>query len=60
MPSKKPIIAVRTTEEIIEKFAIICQSENRSMSKQAEKMITDLIKQYETEHGTIILQEKEQ
>lgn len=53
MPSKKPIIAVRTTNEIIEKFNIICQAENRSMSKQAEKMIIDLIKEYESEHGTI-------
>jgi hypothetical protein len=53
MPSKKPIIAVRTTEEIINKFNVICQEENRSMSKQAEKMIIDLIRTYEAEHGVI-------
>ena len=53
MPSKKPIIAVRTTEKIIEKFNIICRAENRSMSKQAEKMILDLIADYEAAHGTI-------
>ena len=53
MPSTKPIIAVRTDEETIEKFKIICQKENRSMAKQAEKMILDLIHDYETEHGEI-------
>lgn len=53
MPSNKPIIAVRTTPEIIDKFNYICNEENRSMSKQAEKMIIDLIKSYEAQHGTI-------
>ena len=57
MPSKKPIIAVRTTEKVIEKFNIICQTENRSMSKQAEKMILDLIADYEAAHGVIELPE---
>jgi len=53
MPSQKPVIAIRTTEEIIKKFTKICKSENRSMSKQAEKMIIDLIREYEKEHGEI-------
>lgn len=53
MPSKKPVIAIRTTEEIINKFSVICKKENRSMSKQAEKMIIDLIEDYESQHGTI-------
>ena len=53
MPSNKPIILVRTTEETIEKFKIICQEENRSMSKQAEKMILNLIKEYENKNGKI-------
>lgn len=53
MPSTKPVIMIRTTNEIIEKFKIISQEENRSMSKQAEKLIIDLIKQYEKENGTI-------
>ena len=51
--SNKPIILVRTTEETIDKFKVICQEENRSMSKQAEKMILDLIKDYEQKNGTI-------
>lgn len=53
MPSTKPVIAIRTTERTIKKFNFICNKENRSMSKQAEKMIIDLIEQYETEHGEI-------
>lgn len=53
MPSTKPVIMIRTTNEIIEKFKIISQEENRSMSKQAEKLIIDLIKQYEKENGII-------
>lgn len=57
MPSTKPIIAVRTDEETIEKFKIICQKENRSMAKQAEKMILDLIHEYEAKHGEIQIME---
>lgn len=53
MPSNKPVIAVRTTNEIINKFNIICKKENRSMSNYAEKMIIDLINEYESIHGTI-------
>jgi len=56
MPSNKPIIAVRTTEEVIKKFNIICEKEKRSMSKQAEKMIIELIEKYESEHGVIKIQ----
>lgn len=53
MPSNKPIILIRTSEETIDKFKIICKEENRSMSKQAEKLILDLIKEYEKKNGTI-------
>ena len=57
MPSNKPVIMIRTTSEIIEKFKIISQEENRSMSKQAEKLIIELIRKYEKENGEIILDE---
>ena len=53
MPSNKPVIMIRTTDEIIEKFRIISQEENRSMSKQAEKLVIDCIKKYEKEYGEI-------
>ena len=55
MPSKKPIIAIRTTDEIIEKFQKICDEESRSMSNLGELLIKKYIKEWEekqerTEH----------
>lgn len=48
MPSKKPIIAIRTTEELINKFQTICEKENRSMSNMGEYLIMKYIEEYET------------
>ena len=56
MPSNKPTIMIRTTEEIKQKFEYICEKENRSMSKQIEKMIKDLIENYESTNGNIKVQ----
>ena len=56
MPSEKPTIMIRTTQEIKEKFEYICKKERRSMSNQAEKMIIDLIENYETKNGSINIQ----
>ena len=53
MPSKKPVIAVRTTEDINRKFERIAAEENRSMANLAEKLIKDYIKIYELQHGEI-------
>lgn len=53
MPSKRPIIAIRTNNETIEKFNIIAEEERRSMSNLGEKIILDYIKAYEKEHGKI-------
>ena len=53
MGSKKPTIMIRTTEEIKDTFEFICKKENRSMSNQAEKMIIDLIENYENKNGSI-------
>lgn len=53
MSSKKPAIMIRTTDEIIKKFKIICESEHRSLSNYAEKLVIDTIKNYESEHGEI-------
>ena len=47
MPSKKPIIAIRTTEELIEKFQSICDNENRSMSNMGEYLIKKYVQEYE-------------
>lgn len=53
MPSKRPVIMIRTTENIVEKFKTVCENEHRSMSNYAEKLIIDTIRQYESEHGEI-------
>ena len=58
MPSNKPVIVIRTSAQTIEKFKFICSKKNRRMSKQAEKMILDLIQSYEVEHGEISIEEK--
>lgn len=55
MPSNKPIIAVRTSEEIIEKMKIIAEENNRSVSKEAELLIKRHIKRYEEDNGEIKL-----
>jgi hypothetical protein len=55
MTSMKPTIMIRTTQEIKDKFEYICKEEHRSMSNQTEKLIIDLIKSYEQEHGEIPL-----
>lgn len=53
MPSDKPKVMTYTTEDISEKFKIVAQSENRSVSKQLEYLIKRNIEQYEREHGEI-------
>ena len=53
MPSNKPIIAVRTTHEIIEKMKVIADSNGRSISKETEMLVKDHIRQYEKYNGEI-------
>lgn len=57
MPSKKPIIAVRTTTEIIEKMKIISEENGRSISKEVEILIKRHIKRYEEDKGKIKIEE---
>lgn len=53
MPSTKPKIVIRTDEEIVEKFSIIAEMENRSMSNLGETLIKNYIKEYERNNGEI-------
>lgn len=53
MPSKKPYIQIRTTEETISKFDYIAKENNRSMSNMGETIVKNYIKAYEEEHGEI-------
>lgn len=60
MPSKKPILTIRTTNELIEKYRIISHIENRSISNKAETVLIDYLKNYESEHGEIIVGEEDE
>ena len=53
MPSKKPYIQIRTTDQTIKKFEVIAEKNNRSMSNMGETIIKDYIRSYESEHGEI-------
>ena len=53
MPSIKPKIVIRTTDDIIAKFDIIARSQNRSMSNLGETIIKQFIENYETNNGNI-------
>lgn len=53
MPSKKPMITLRTEQEYIDKLKIIADYEGRSDNKQLEYILKQYIKNYETKHGNI-------
>lgn len=53
MPSNRPKLMTYTTDEVIEKFKIVSEAENRSMSKQLEYIVKEYISKYEQKHGTI-------
>lgn len=53
MPSNRPKLMTYTTNEVIEKFKIVSEAENRSMSKQLEYIVKEYISKYEQKHGTI-------
>lgn len=58
MPSKKPVIAVRTDNNTILKIQKICELENRSMSNYTETLLKNAIKNYEAEHGEIKIKQE--
>lgn len=57
MPSTKPVIAVRTTDEIIAKMKHISSENNRSISGEVEMLIKRHIKRYEEDNGEIKIRE---
>lgn len=59
MPSKKPYIQIRSDEFTIKKFALIAENDCRSMSSLGEYIIKQYIKNYETEHGEIMIEEEQ-
>lgn len=53
MPSKKPVIAVRTSEELKKKLEYIAEYNSRSAGKEIEMLIKEHIKQFEKYNGEI-------
>lgn len=53
MPTKKPVIQVVLEEKYFKKIKKIADSEGRSMSNQASRIIEKFIDEYEKENGKI-------
>lgn len=53
MPSKKPMVTLRTDKEVIDKLKYIADFENRSDNKELEHILKSYIVQFEKEHGEI-------
>lgn len=56
MPSKKPTILCRTSQEIKIKLENIAEKEKRSLSNLTEIIFEKYIEDYEKQHGTINIQ----
>lgn len=59
MPSKLPIIKANTSQENIDKMKFIAKSNKRSMAKELELLIEIHIKEYESLHGEIQIEDKD-
>lgn len=59
MPSKKPVIAVRTNEELKAKLEYIAEQNSRSASGEIEMLIKEHVRQYEKYNGEINLDDKD-
>ena len=55
MPSKKPQILIRTSQELIDKLDIIAEKDSRSRSNLAEKIIIEYVEKYEQNNGNITI-----
>lgn len=53
MPSKLPMITLRTEQVNIDKLKTIADEEGRSSNKQLEYILKQYITTYESQHGTI-------
>jgi hypothetical protein len=54
MPSQKPRLMTYTTQDLIDKFQFISNSESRSASKELEYVVKQYIQNFEAQHGEII------
>ena len=58
MPTKKPRIQALLEQDVYLKFKKLCDQDMRSESQLGGKIITEYIKQYETIHGEIKIEEQ--
>ncbi len=58
MPTKKPRIQALLEPEIYQKFKKLCTNDMRTESQLGGKIITEYIKQYESIHGEIKIEEQ--
>ncbi len=59
MPSKKPQFVIRTDKEVLQKIAYIAQENERNSTQEIVYLIKQRIKEYEAEHGEIVIREPE-
>jgi len=59
MPSKKPILTIRTTEKLIERLRTASERQNRSISNMGETIIKEYLDNYEVEQERGVKKEKE-
>lgn len=56
MPTKKPVIQCVMDEEMYKKLLVICKQEERTPSKKGAMIISEYVRQYEVEHGAILIE----
>lgn len=57
MPSKLPRFTIRTEQEVLDKINYIASQNERSSNNEIVYLIKQHIKEYETEHGKLIVGE---
>lgn len=53
MPSKLPVMRLRTCDDNIVKMKVIAKHNKRSLSKELEKLVEKHIEEFEKTHGEI-------
>lgn len=60
MPTNKPRVQSILETDTYNKLQIICKNEERSESNKIKHIITEYIRNYEAQHGEIILKAPEE
>lgn len=59
MPSQLPRFTIRTEQDIIEKISYIAVQNDRSTTQEIVHLIKNEIKNYEQEHGEIVISKED-